>query len=93
MDHSATHQTHPTTPVHLVGQVPVEVHLPVGSEIECVGGHLWFTVRPPDGNFFVDDKFLVAGEKFLASQNLRIWISSFRGEPAGYRVRLGVHLK
>lgn len=93
MDHSATHQTHPTTPVHLVGQNPVEVHLPVGSEIECVGGHLWFTVRPPDSNFFVDDKFLVAGEKFLASQNLRIWISSFRGEPAGYRLRLGVHLK
>jgi hypothetical protein len=93
MDHSATHQTHPTTPVHLVGQNPVEVHLPVGSEIECVGGHLWFTVRPPDRNFFVDDKFLVAGEKFLASQNLRIWVSSFRGEPAGYRLRLGVHLK
>ncbi|MCM3563385.1 hypothetical protein [Hydrogenophaga intermedia] len=93
MDHSTEDQTHPTTPVHFVGQVPVEVNLPVGSEIECVGGHLWFTVRPPDSNFYVDDKFLVTGEKFLATQNLRIWVSSVRGEPAGYRVRPGVHLR
>lgn len=87
MDKIALQRTDPSTAVQSVDEVPVEVHLPLGAEIECVIGHLWLTVRPPDKNFYVDDKFLVPGERFLASQPLTIWVSSFKRGPASFRVR------
>jgi hypothetical protein len=68
----------------------MEVSVAQGAEVECVGGHLWLTVMPSGRNFFVDDKFLVPGQRFLAMQDFKVWISSFRGEPAAFRIRPGL---
>lgn len=64
----------------------MQVSVPLGSEVECVDGHLWLTVVPPDRSFFVDDKLLVSGQRFPATQDFKVWISSFRGEPAAFRI-------
>jgi hypothetical protein len=54
--------------------------------VECLHGKLWLTIRHADQKEFVDDKYLVPGERYSATHALVVWISSLNDERAEFKV-------